>query len=150
MFQRAKQQSYVSNRTMTPQEKYGDEFSYDRLAIRQADGRTIICHQGCVCIKASEDKEATLTFGWQVVRELAHWLITTYDVVPEDERFQIIVAWSKSVRKLQGHIFKIWGFKEGMRTIASCESYREYASLTGNWHVPMLKGEKDVFTNEIT
>jgi len=135
---------------MTPPEKYGDEFCYDRLVIRQADGRTIICHQACVCIKPSQDKEATLAFAWQVARDLAHWLITTYDAVPDDERFQIIVAWSKSVRKHQGHIFKIWGFKESMRIIASCESYREYASSTGNWQVPMLNWEKDVFASEMT
>lgn len=67
-----------------------------------------------------------------IVRELAEWLIESFDAVPEEESFRIILAWSRSVRIQQGHIFKIWGHKEQIRMAAACATYQDFAKVAGD------------------
>jgi hypothetical protein len=134
---------------MTPIEKFGDEFSFDRLVVPFADGRRLVRHQAaCACVTAKQTKEDTLNSAWQVVRELALWLTESLKSLPDEESFQIIVAWSSRERPQYGHIFKVCGFKDLLQQILRCESYQQYAQATGDNWVPMPGWEKDVFSRE--
>lgn len=130
---------------MTIREKYNDDFLFHRFTVPHRDGHMVTCREACVCIGPKGDKERTLAFGWQVVREVAEWLIESFESVPDEESFRIILAWSRSVRLAQGHIFKIWGHKERIRRVAACPSYQDYSKETGDNWVPMPGWEKDVF-----
>ncbi len=130
---------------MTPSEKYGADFIFDRLSIPQADGSRISAQQACVCIAPKEDEASTLGYAWQIVRELAKWLTETCVGLPEGERFQVIVGWSEAVRRHQGQIFKIWGFRDRMIEIAATPTCEEFSRKTGDPRVPMPGWQKDVF-----
>jgi len=130
---------------MNPREKFGEEFVFEHLSIPSAGGERLSCHQACVCITPKKNQEDTLAFAWDVLREVAAWLAGTLEQYSEEERFQLIVAWSKSVRPHQGHIFKVWGFKERIRMIAGCVSYQDYVRAAGDNWAPMPRWEKDVF-----
>ena len=132
-------------RSITPSEKYGADFSFDRLSIPQADGKRLSAHQACVCIAPKENEAATLEYAWQIVRELAKWLAETFVDLPEQERFQVIVGWSQAVRRHQGQIFKIWGFRHRMVEIATTATCEEFARKSGDSRVPMPGWQKDVF-----
>lgn len=133
---------------MTPSEKYGEEFVFHRFTVPHRDGHLITCREAAVCIVPKEDRESTLAFGWQIVREVAQWLIASFDTVRDDEAFRIILAWSRSVRPHQGHIFKVWGYKERIRTIAASPAYADYAKAVGDNWVPMPGWEKNLFDPE--
>jgi hypothetical protein len=130
---------------MTPSEKYGADFIFDRLSIPQSDGSRLSAHQACVCIAPKEDEASTLEYAWQIVRELAKWLTETFVGLPEGERFQVIVGWSQAVRRHQGQIFKIWGFRDRMVEIAATPTCEEFARKSGDPRVPMPGWQKDVF-----
>lgn len=130
---------------MTPSEKYGDEFFFDKLALRSGAGPNITIYQAAVGIRPAGDEGTTLTVAWQVARELAQWLITEFVAVAEETRFQIIVGWSPSVRKHQGQIFKIWGYKEGMQQIVFSESYCDYVLVSGLRAFRCLDGRRMFF-----
>jgi len=130
---------------MTPSEKYGADFIFDRLSIPQADGSRLSAHQACVCIAPKDDEASTLEYAWQIVRELAGWLTEAFAGLPEGERFQVIVGWSRAVRENQGQIFKIWGFRHRMIEIAATPTCEKFARKSGDARVPMPGWQKDVF-----
>lgn len=134
---------------MTPREKYGAEFYYKPMISKRADGREFHWHEVSVCISQAKDKESTLMFGWAVVRELAQWISDSLPTVLDEENFRITVAWSRSVRQQQGHIFKIIGKKEHVRKIVDCTTYQDYTGRHGGHGTPMPNWEKDVFKPNI-
>ena len=130
---------------MIPSEKYREKFTFDRLTIPLGDGSRLSARQACVCIVPMEDEATTLGYAWQIVRELAMWLTETFSGLPDGERFQVVVGWCESVRKHQGQIFKIWGFRDSMCEIAATRTYEEFARKSGDLRVPIPGWQKDVF-----
>jgi hypothetical protein len=80
---------------------------------------------------------------------LAQWISESLKTIPEEESFRLIIAWSLSVRKGQGHIFKIWDYKNHFREIAECATYQDYVKRFRSDFVPLRNWEKDVFVKEI-
>src|SRR5689334_12141131 len=72
-------------------------------------------------IAPESTKDATLHRAWSSARSLAVWLLTRSETLPDNEQYAIIVAWSKTVRPGQGHIFKCVGTTNDLRTIATSD-----------------------------
>ena len=130
---------------MTPAEKHGSEFWCRPFTVTKADGRKFSCHDVGVCIGPKQDKKSTLEFAWGVFRELAEWVCDKFASAPAGESFRIIIAWNRSVRPHQGHIFKIWAELENIRLASECEKYQDYARRFGSSWAPLPNWEKDVF-----
>jgi hypothetical protein len=116
--------------------EFGSEGILRRLEIRRRG-----CHaiQAATVIMPNATKDATLMRAWRLVRSIAHWIIACGTELPVNERYEIIIGWSKSVRKLQGQIFKVSGDRAAVQAIADSESWIQCGC------VPLLRWEKDVF-----
>lgn len=136
--------------SMSPAKKYGIEFVYDEIPL-QVPGLTAgqaVCLQAGVCIKPRRGKEETLILAWKTVRELAKWLLDQSDDLSGHVRYQIVIGWSKTIRRQQGQIFKIFGDADRLRLILNCENYRQFSEIAPDNWVPLPGWEKDVFTKE--
>lgn len=130
---------------MSPSEKYGEEFFCQPFTVRKADGTTNHCYDVGVCIRPQEDEASTLYFGWEVMRELAGWVCGEFKSHPEDESYRIVVAWSRMVRPLQGHIFKVWLNRGHLTEVADFRTPEECNARFGGGWTPFLNWKKDVF-----
>jgi hypothetical protein len=122
------------------QVEFGAESVLDRHQIPQ---RKFCGTQAAALIVPSQSKEETLKHAWSLVRSLARWVFDRADGLPTTERYIIIVGWSRSVRGLQGQIFKVGGDRDELRVISEAPdwSIREHALLP-RW-------EKDVFHSRV-
>jgi hypothetical protein len=130
---------------MDPHEKYGSEFLCRPFGFRYADGHEMQCHDVVVCITPKTDASTTLVHAWGILRELANWVLEEFKNHPADETFRIIIAWSKTVRDQQGHIFKVWGNLDQLREIANCETPEDCSARFGAGWTPLPNWQKDVF-----
>lgn len=130
---------------MTPREKYGDEFLCRPFTVRKADGTTIHAHDVCVCISPKHDAASTLVYAWEVLRELAQWVSLEFANRPPSETYRVVVAWSRSVRELQGHIVKIWCDLAQVQEVAACATLEDCAARFGSGWLPFRNWQKDVF-----
>lgn len=96
------------------------------------------------CIRPERDPAATLDKAWRTVQALARYLLSEVAILPADERYEIIVGWSRSVRPLQGQIFKLGGDAARLKLICSCQSYLDYEANSGQAAL-RLNWQKDVF-----
>lgn len=123
--------------------QFGNDMIYERCRVGSLAFSTVTT--AGVCVRPASSKEETLEACWLYVQEIARWLIARIRRYPDDERFEIIVAWSTAVRVRQGHIFKIIGDVGEIVALPSFSSWREYeaqthrAALVANW-------AKEVFT----
>jgi hypothetical protein len=90
-------------------------------------------------IAPASTKAETLESAWPLVRSIARWVLSRAADQPEIGRFEIIVGWSQSVRKMQGQIFKTGGDQATVRAIAASENWSQYP------HALQKRWEKDVF-----
>jgi hypothetical protein len=130
---------------MNPCEKYGSEFLCRPFTFRHADGRHVHCQDVAVCIVPKNDPSTTLTYAWEVFRELATWVLEELKDRHADETFRIIIAWSKTVREHQGHIIKVWGNLDRIREIATCVTPEDCSAIFGAGFTPLPNWQKDVF-----
>ena len=128
---------------------YGSEFIYEELPLGKVDGSgDLLCLQAAVGIEPKSSKEETLSFAWDAVREQATWLLSQSDRFSIRLRYQIVVAWSRSVRNHRGQIFKILGDLERLDLVIKSESYQDYSKIVPDNWVPLPGWEKDVFGRE--
>jgi hypothetical protein len=94
-------------------------------------------------ITPKESQAETLTFAWALTQQLASWLLAEAQSLPKNERYEVIVGWSASVRPRQGQIFKTGGTRSDIhRVVASPTS----ESLTSHDHNPLRNNwQYDVF-----
>lgn len=89
--------------------------------------------------------EETLAHAWLLLQSLAGWVIEHGASLPTTERYLLIVGWNKSVREMQGQLFKAGGTIENVRQIVASPDWEAwertsgYRALLSNW-------QKDVFT----
>jgi len=102
--------------------------------------RIPLSHLGCDGLQAAAmitpapTKAETLEIAWTLVRSVARWVLPQAADHPTVGRFEIIVGWSQSVRKMQGQIFKTGGDQDTVRAIAACENWSQYPSaLQQSW-----------------
>jgi hypothetical protein len=113
-------------------------------------GRSYVTKLACfgtqvaAVVMPEQSKEATLTRAWGMVRRLADWVLTHADELPPKERIFVIVGWSRSVRTLQGQIFKAGGDIETIRAIAASEDWSHFEQKT-QYRALLPRWEKDVF-----
>ena len=117
--------------------EFGTESVIERLEIPHLERRGT---RVVAVITPAKTKEATLVSAWRLVRALADYLLRHSAALPETERYEIIVAWSQSVRRLQGHIFKVAGTLNDIQGIAESADWQ-----TAYPHALRLGWEKDVF-----
>jgi hypothetical protein len=130
---------------MNPSEKFGSEFVCFPLTLTKADGSRHPFHEICVCISPKEDEASTLNYAWAVFREVLQWAGHEFAHRPKEESYRIVVAWSRSVRKGQGHIFKVWLDHAGVCEAASIATPEECAARFGRGWLPFANWKKDVF-----
>ena len=130
---------------MTPQEKYGAEFYCERRLFPKADGSKHPYYDILVCITPKHDAASTLDYAWGVMRELAEWTCEEFKEEPKNVTYRITVAWSKDVRKGQGHIVKVWNDLAGVREVAQCATPEACAARFGPGWTPFTNWQKDVF-----
>src|SRR5258705_120792 len=87
--------------------------------------------QGAAVVMAAETKEDTLERAWALARSLAHWTLARVGSLTPTERCIVIVGWSKSVRPLQGQIFKMGGTLDMLARLAACEDWKTVQGTTG-------------------
>ena len=94
-------------------------------------------------ITPKDTKDATLAHAWELVRSIARWILVRASELPPSERYEIIVGWSQTVRRLQGQVFKVGGDHAAVQTIA------DSAEWTQCGRAPLIRWEKDVFENRV-
>jgi hypothetical protein len=125
-------------------ETFKAEFGAESILHRLAISRQSYCGtQAAVVIKPAPTKEATLQHAWELVRSIARWILARASELPPTERYEIIIGWSQSVRRLQGQIFKVGGDHATVQTIA------DSAEWTQCGRTPLIRWEKDVFENHV-
>ncbi|HEY1111794.1 MAG TPA: hypothetical protein VGE76_24275 [Opitutaceae bacterium] len=130
---------------MTPYERYGDEFFCQPFTMRKADGTENRCYDIGVCIRPLSDEASTLAYGWEVMRELARWTCEEFHGRPQSEFYRLVIAWSRTVRPQQGHIFKVWLDLVRLSEVASFRSPEECAARFGSGWTPFINWQKNVF-----
>ena len=123
--------------------EFGDEAVIHRLWLSHLN-----CHGTVVSatIEPHLNEAETLQKSWCLVQALARWLFTRTATVPTNERFEIIVGWSRCVRAQQGQIFKLGGATSDLQRILEFSTYASFAEsgvtpLRSNW-------QKNVFGKE--
>jgi hypothetical protein len=125
-------------------EDFKTEFGADSILHRFAISRQSYCGtQAGVVILPDATKDATLARAWELVRAIARWILVRSSDLPASERYEVIVGWSQSVRRLQGQIFKVGGDRATVQTIADSESWSQCG------RAPLIRWEKDVFENHV-
>ena len=128
---------------MNPQElkaEFGDEAELNRLWLSHLEcyGTTI-----SATLMPELTETETLKKAWHLVQSLAVWLIERHAILPANERFSVIVGWSRHARLAQGQIFKTGGTASDLQLIAKSSGHEDpslsaYPSLRQKW-------QKDVF-----
>jgi hypothetical protein len=125
-------------------EAFRAEFGPESILHRLAIPRQSYCGtQAAVVIAPEVTKDATLARAWEIVRAVARWLLGRAAGLPANERYEIIVGWSQSVRKLQGQIFKTGGESSAIQTIADSTQWAQCG------RAPLHRWEKDVFEKNL-
>jgi hypothetical protein len=119
---------------------FGSESILQRFTISR---QTYCGTQAGVVITPELTKEATLRHAWELVRAIARWILVRASELPTSERYEIIVGWSQSVRRLQGQIFKVGGDRATIQTIADSVEWSQCG------RTPLIRWEKDVFENRV-
>ncbi len=127
---------------------YGDDFYCQPFNVRLKDGRVSEAYDVLLCIQPHGSAEATLEFAWQTMRDLSTWVCKWAESHPAHLTYRVVIAWSKSVRSGQGHIFKVWANREEICKVAKYASYKDYAALTKSFWIPLARWEKDVFDSK--
>ena len=130
---------------MNPREKYGEEFLCEPFTVRKADGSEHHSYDVVVCIRPKEDEASTLAYAWDVLREVAGWACEQFRARPKEEAYRIVVAWSRHVRPLQGHILKIWLDRASVCEVAGLDTLEACALRFGPMWMPLANWKKDVF-----
>jgi hypothetical protein len=114
---------------------FGNEAVLHRLWLAHLN-----CHgtQAAATITPRENEPQTLRDAWKLVQELASWLLQEGTSLPESERYEIIVGWSRSVRPQQGQIFKTGGTRGDLQRIVGSPTAESFVSpehnpLRSNW-----------------
>lgn len=89
-------------------------------------------------------EKTTLDSAWAVIRRLAAWTLRHSDSFPPNERFQLIVGWSKNVRAPQGQIYKTGGTVNGLEVLLLAHSPESFDIQTGRRSL-VTGWQKDVF-----
>jgi hypothetical protein len=125
-------------------EDFKTEFGADSILHRLAIPRQSYSGlQAAVVIMPEANKDATLARAWESVRAIARWILARDAEIPASERYEVIVGWRQSVRRLQGQIFKVGGDRNTVQIIADSESWSQCG------HAPLIRWEKDVFENHV-
>jgi len=111
------------------------EFGVESIISRMAIPRLGCCGtQTAVVIAPLETRDATLTHSWKLIRNQADWLLRHTRDLPPTERYCVIVGWSRTVRKLQGQIFRACGDQARMQSIADSTGWRQFEhTIRNNW-----------------
>ncbi|MCX6952665.1 MAG: hypothetical protein NTV51_10950 [Verrucomicrobia bacterium] len=126
--------------------QFGSDVIYERYRVGALAFSTLTV--AGVCVRPTGSKEETLEACWLYVQEIARWLVARIRRYPDDERFEIIVAWSAPVRARPGPIFKIGGGVGEIVALPTFASWRDYeaqthrAALIGNWAKGVFPGRK--------
>ena len=122
------------------QSEFGFESGLSRVRLQHLD-----CYgtQVATTITPCKTEVETLQCAWNVVRSLAAWVLRNSDTLPINERFELIVGWSRTVRQAQGQIFKTGGLASDLKRIVSLPEEEamvsfEKCGLRTHW-------QKDVF-----
>jgi hypothetical protein len=121
--------------------QFGPESVIDRMQIPRRDAWGT---QVAATVVPSPTKEETLRHAWSLARSLARWVLARAHELTTDERCIVIVGWSRSVRPLQGQIFKMGGSLDILATLAKCADWQT-AQKTPGQQIPLTRWEKDVF-----
>jgi hypothetical protein len=124
---------------------YGDDFYCQSFTVRLKDGGVSEAYDVLLCIQPQGSAEATLDYAWQAFRQLSAWVCMWAESHPAHFTYRVVIAWSKSVRAKQGHIFKVWASRENVCKLAAYESYKDYAATTRSIWIPLARWDKDVF-----
>ncbi|GJI92206.1 hypothetical protein [Duganella hordei] len=121
--------------------KFGTEAELNRLWLSHLECYGI---QIGVTVTPGGSETETLKAAWGLVRDVSAWLLNNSALLPENERYEIIVGWSCSVRPQRGQIFKTGGSAEELLKIVDAPTYEsvitaDHSPLRQNW-------QKDVST----
>jgi hypothetical protein len=130
---------------INPRDKWGDEFLCRPFTLKKANGDEFHCYDICVCITPQQDAASTLAYAWEVFQELAAWVCEEYKNHPMGKSYRVVIAWSKTVRKNQGHIIKIWCDLAGVHEATKCITLVDCAARFGSSWMPFQNWQKDVF-----
>jgi hypothetical protein len=123
-------------------EAFKTEFGSESVLQRFVVPRQPYCGtRACVVVTPVVTKDATLRCCWELVRAIARWILARSSELPASERYEVIVGWNQSVRRLQGQIFKVGGDRAAIQTIADSAEW-SHCGLA-----PLVRWEKDVFEN---
>ena len=121
--------------------EFGQESVIHRMQIPRRDN----CGTQVVAtIVPLPTKEETLNRAWSLARSLARWILARAHELTADERCIVIVGWSRSVRRLQGQIFKMGGTLDILCRLAECADWKTAQKIPGQ-QIPLIRWEKDVF-----
>ena len=121
--------------------QFGPESVIHRMQIPRSDTWGT---QVAATVLPSPTKEETLRHAWGLARSLARWVLARAHELTTDERCIVIVGWSKSVRPLQGQIFKMGGSLDILARLADCADWQAAQKVPGQ-QIPLIRWEKDVF-----
>ncbi len=125
-------------------EKFRSEFGAESIIIR-TEIRHLACYgtQAAAVIAPLESRDATLAYSWDLIRKLASWVVRHTSDLPATERYCVIVGWSRSVRELQGQIFKACGDRARLQSIADSTDWHQFEhTIRSNW-------EKGLFNEHV-
>ena len=119
------------------QSEFGSEAVLDRLWLAHLDCYGTMIGAG-ITRKGTEAE--SLQGAWSLAQALASWLLRNAAGRPSNERYSVVVGWSRATRPAQGQIFKLGGLVEDLRRIVASPTYEEFSSscLQPNW-------QRDVF-----
>lgn len=128
-------------------ELWGEEFISAPFTITHQGGLLQHGHDVVACIRPHGDAASTLTYAWAVMRELARWTCEEFKERPREETYRVVVAWSRQVRPLQGHILKVWLNRKELAEVAGfLDPAACAAHLGGDAWLPLANWQKDVFS----
>jgi hypothetical protein len=126
----------------TYQTQSGHNFHYEPQEVPLKDGTPVRWDDVWATITPKDTEQNTLSFSWDLVREMAVWL----KAKRVQHNFRIIVGWDKSVREHQGQIFKIFEPAEAIDLVLGCATADEYRVSRPQSLAPLPGWQKDVFT----
>jgi hypothetical protein len=121
--------------------RFGNEGHLSRSLISHLNvhGTTV-----AAVIAPERTPEETLAHTWRLLQSLAEWVIQRAANLPPTERYMLIVGWSKSVREMQGQIFKAGGTIENVREVVASPDWEAWERASG-YRALLPNWQKDVF-----
>lgn len=126
--------------------KFGNESELTRLWLPHLE-----CYGTQISATVTPDasEERTLQNSWDLVKDLAAWLLDKGTLRPDTERYEIIVGWSSSIRSRQGQIFKTGGSAVELLKIVAAPDYEyvitpDHSPLRHNWEKDVFAKRKDI------